>query len=132
MKYEGTMDKECIELCDAINELKGILTANSCCGHGNDPYRIWLKTSDLKALPDLLYWFDKCHIGYDGWHMEIYTDCAKSYPTLMIEGPIGEQAYKESIEIAKFIRKDMNKRYTEENTIFENEKRKMIDKGEWL
>lgn len=33
MTYDEFMDKECVELCDALNELEGVETFESCCGH---------------------------------------------------------------------------------------------------
>jgi len=35
------MDPACIDLCTALNELIGIETIGSCCGHGKSPYLIW-------------------------------------------------------------------------------------------
>jgi hypothetical protein len=53
-----SMDKECVPLCDAINRIDGIDTFESCCGHGNKPFRIWFTVSDLTSLPKLLYFLD--------------------------------------------------------------------------
>ena len=58
MNYDGDMDIECIALCDALNGLPGIQTNESCCGHGNHPYRIWFHVEDNKYLPPALYYFD--------------------------------------------------------------------------
>ena len=52
------MDKECIELCKAINSIPGLQTTESCCGHKENPFRIFFKVTDLKYLPHLLYWVD--------------------------------------------------------------------------
>jgi len=43
VEYTGVMDPLCIPLCDALNSCSGIKTVESCCGHGNEPYRIWFK-----------------------------------------------------------------------------------------
>jgi len=58
MKYQGIMDIECIQLCDAINKLKGLKTTECCCGHDVNPFRIWFKATGLKHLPQLLYYMD--------------------------------------------------------------------------
>lgn len=37
------IDPACYNLCIALNALPGVTTTNSCCGHGREPYRIYLK-----------------------------------------------------------------------------------------
>ncbi len=106
MFYPEGMDQECQELADAMNEVPGITTTSSCCGHGKRPYRMWFDTHSLEALPDLLYWFDGCHCGYYSWIVKVYTDCSKCPAKFYIEGPTGEEAYEQSKGIAKFIIKD--------------------------
>ena len=44
------MDAECVDLCDAINSMKGLETIESCCGHNNQAYHIFFKCHDLSAL----------------------------------------------------------------------------------
>lgn len=97
------MDTECIALCDAMNRLSDIRTVESCCGHGERPYHIWFRPKSLDALPPLLYWFDACHCGRKGWRVEVYTDCAMSDASFMVEGPIG--AYADAEHIAGLIDK---------------------------
>lgn len=83
------LDPECLALCQAINDhVPGVITTESCCGHGKAPYRIWVHAASLEDLPPLLYWLDQCHTGLPGWRMEAYTDCAADHTTLMIEGPV--------------------------------------------
>lgn len=105
IKYEGTMDIECIPLCDAINKLPGLQTIDSCCGHNKKPFNIWFVAEDLKCLPALLYWFDSCHCGFGGWRILVTTDCAMSPVHFNIEGNIGE--YDEANIIAKLIEKKL-------------------------
>jgi hypothetical protein len=50
MEYLGKMDKECIALCDALNELEGVRTVESCCGHLKNVYSIWLRTTNIYSL----------------------------------------------------------------------------------
>jgi hypothetical protein len=103
------MDKECIELCDAMNFLSDIRTIESCCGHNKTPYQIWFRAKNLKALPKLLYYFDGCHCGFYGWKVLVTTDCGMSPVTFCIEGPVGEQAYSESKKIAELLREEAKK-----------------------
>jgi len=100
------LDVEVVDLCNALNGLPGIRTIESCCGHGENPYHLWFKTKGLRYLPRPLYWFDGCHCGYYGWRVIATTDCGMSPVTFMIEGPIGTEAYTQSIEIARLITED--------------------------
>ncbi len=102
------MDKECKELCEAVNLLPGIRTIESCCGHGKIEYHIWFITEGLDHLPALLYWLSACHSGQSGWLCRVTTDCAMSPVTFLIEGPKGDKGYKASIEIASCIRERVN------------------------
>ena len=84
------MDRECVALCEALNYLAGIRTIESCCGHGEHPFRVWFKTENLEALPEALYYFDRCHSGVPGWSVHATTDCGMSPVTFMVEGPLGD------------------------------------------
>jgi hypothetical protein len=96
------LDPECLALCTAINDhVEGIITTESCCGHGERPYRIWIHPLSFGALPPLLYWLDRCHTGYHGWQVVAYTDCGAGGPFFMIEGPAG--AYEEAGKIAALL-----------------------------
>ncbi len=100
------IDKECVALCDAINlYAPAIRTVESCCGHGEKEYSIWMhvEPEGLPKLPELLYWFDDCHSGRIGWRCEVYTDCGMSPVVFNIEGPTGEQAYDDAEHIAGLI-----------------------------
>jgi len=57
-RYTGRIDKECIALCDALNDLLGVRTTESCCGHGDRLFHVWFEVDSLDALPPLLYFFD--------------------------------------------------------------------------
>lgn len=48
--FDPQMDSECILLCDILNTLPGIETFESCCGHGREPYRIFMKSLDPHGL----------------------------------------------------------------------------------
>lgn len=101
---ERGYDVECVALVDAMNMVPGIFTIESCCGHGEYPFRIWFKTDTLDAMPPLLYWFDSCHCGLRGWSVVATTDCAMSPVAFLVEGPVG--AYEEADKIAALIRED--------------------------
>ena len=97
------MDPECSALCTALNKYPGIRTVDSCCGHGRRPYSVFFKAMCIDDLPPVLYWFDSCHCGHYSWDVVVLTDCGMSYPTFHIRGPIGEQAYLESLHIAELL-----------------------------
>ncbi len=46
----GWMDAECVDLCNAINSMKGLETIESCCGHNDRSYRIFFKCHSIPAL----------------------------------------------------------------------------------
>jgi hypothetical protein len=95
------MDPECIALCEAMNKFDGIETIESCCGHGDHPYRIWFVARDLQVLPELLYWFDACHTGRRGWNVSVQTDCSMAPAVFKAEGPVGKQSYTDALFIAE-------------------------------
>lgn len=99
-----TIDKEVIELCDAMNRFKGVTTFESCCGHGDYPFRVWFVVDSLESLPPLLYFFDGCHSGIYGWTVKVTTDCAMSPVHFCACSKLmGEGAYYESTEIARYL-----------------------------
>lgn len=97
----ANIDPECIEICRAMNAMPGIRTIDSCCGHGEYPFKIFFIASNLEALPPLLYWFNVCHSGRTGWNIKVSTDCAMSPVTFVVEGPIG--AYDAANHIAALL-----------------------------
>ena len=99
------LDPEVLGLCRAMNAFPGITTVESCCGHGRFPFRIWFAPESLDALPPLLYWFDQCHSGEDGWRVVVYTDCSADHPSFMAEGPCG--GYESADVIAKCMQEDL-------------------------
>ena len=49
-KYDGAMDAECVKLCDALNRMPGIMTLESCSGHGERPFYIAFTAASMNAL----------------------------------------------------------------------------------
>ena len=101
------IDKECQALVDAINLLPGMHTTESCCGHGEYPFRIWFRPEHPNHMLPLLYYINSCHIGFKGWRVEVYTDCAMSHVIWLLEGTIGSNSYKQANEIAEALRKEV-------------------------
>jgi hypothetical protein len=100
LAYGGNMDEECIGLCDAINRIPGLRTIESCCGHARRKFNIWFMVDDPKNLPILLYYCDRCHIGFN-WSCIVYTDCAMSPVRYRLTSEsVGAEAYEEAQKIA--------------------------------
>ena len=96
------MDKECVLICDAINNISGLYTTESCCGHGRSEFNVHFNILNQKYLPVLLYY---SHVGFE-WTCEVYTDCAMSIPTYCLKSQsMGESAYSEANIIASKIEK---------------------------
>lgn len=55
--YDGHIDKECLDLCNAMNSLPSIVTVNSCCGHGKSPLRIFFS---VRETCDGLFFLTRC------------------------------------------------------------------------
>ena len=55
--YQGVMDSEVIDLCNAINALPGLKTEGSCCGHGKGLFSIFFQVT---SLHDGLFFLARC------------------------------------------------------------------------
>ncbi len=98
------IDKEIVRLVKVMNQFPGIETISSCCGHGEHEIRIWFIPVAIEVLPQMLYWFDACHSGWN-WPVSIYTDCSADHVTWMVSslGDVGEEAYGASEVIAEYM-----------------------------
>lgn len=111
------MDKECIELCDAINDIPFLITFDSCCGHEKHTFDIWLEAKNLAGLYILSRCIDRRYCGpvteqqegkltkYIPWNL-LVEDCDRTmkpifHLTSNIKGPL---AYKQAMKIAENIR----------------------------
>jgi len=119
MKYDGKIDKECVELCDAINEIPFLMTTESCCGHGKDTFDIWLVAKNLEGLYILARCIDRRYCGpvtetfdadknmtsYLPWKLLVEDSDMRMAPIFHLESSSkGELAYKQAKKIAKNIR----------------------------
>lgn len=79
-KYDSYMDKECIEICDALNNLIGVHTTESCCGHCKDRFMIFLNCNNEYSLSIIARVFDKRYIETSQpWKVELITHDDGSY-----------------------------------------------------
>ena len=91
MIYEGRMDPECVVLCDAMNTLFGIVTRESCCGHGVHPFRVWFSAGNFSQLKPI--WNAIHGLGWDWhrWHVEATGYPAAEDVYFLLEGPVNGQ-----------------------------------------
>ncbi len=100
--YDGQMDKECIELCNALNSIDGIETFESCCGHVKQPYRIWFKAETIQSLCIPTMACNKNYGGNAGWIIIVdHVESPNIRTVFLLEGTIGKEAYQASKEIAE-------------------------------
>ena len=101
--WPADMDPECIALCDTLNLMPGIVTSESCCGHGRDKFRIWFDAVSFAALNRIAI---LCHEGSVGrciWEVKV-TQRDPDFPLLFVlEGAIG--TYETANRLAKLFRK---------------------------
>jgi len=94
------IDRECVNLCKAINEIPGICTVESCCGHGESVYQIFFFVTSLTNLSLLL----SCiHYKYD-WAVYVNAVYFGGGVTFYLEGPIGD--FETAERIAREIRRE--------------------------
>jgi hypothetical protein len=111
MEYIGKMDPECIAICDAVNRIPGLRTTESCCGHGEHPFRVFFSIQNLQDLAPLLFYIDSCHIGFN-WNCKSRTDCAMQPAYFFLESEVmGQKAYDQANEIADAINDFMDDGY---------------------
>ena len=98
------IDPEVIDLCNALNNIVGVRTYESCCGHGKEPFRVWFRVKSLKPLPKIAYWCNPCHCSAGMWQLIATTDCAMSPIRFRIESKdVGEVAYRQAADMAQRI-----------------------------
>jgi hypothetical protein len=116
IKYDETMDPECVELCDTMNCLPGIVTFESCCGHGKGPFRIWFKKTYnwheglffLTRCADGRYW----KYGYK-WKIVLtvgdqFEDNYLPVHYMLESEDVGADAYEQAIDLVDNMNHHLN------------------------
>jgi len=92
-EYDSQIDKEVVDICDAINSLPGLKTFESCSGHNKNPMRIFFYVVDFTQKGEQGLFFltrcvDKRYWEYgDKWKIELCVgDQSKitKYPTTFL------------------------------------------------
>jgi hypothetical protein len=94
-------DKEVVPLVNALNIMRGIVTVESCSGHGNASFYICFYAETVNAVQRL---FDLIS-SRRGWRIifeAVGTEGKRSF-MFTLKGPMGERAYHEADELAATI-----------------------------
>ena len=95
MKYDKYMDEECIPICDALNELPGVTTFESCCGHLKRRYVVYLYTDNLYSMAVIARTFDRRYLPTESaWRVTIETIDVERMPQFCI-GIYSEEPFKD-------------------------------------
>jgi hypothetical protein len=94
------IDRECANLCRAINEIPGICTIESCSGHGKWEFQVYFFVTHLSNLSLLL----GCIHGMDDWAVYVYAVYYGDWPKFILTGPTGD--FKTAERLAKEIRRE--------------------------
>lgn len=100
-KYEGAMDAECVKLCDALNGMPGIMTFDSCSGHGIEPFKISFTAASLDAL----FLVVAKVASFGEWHIEATLGDGGELEFKLIGGK-GEKAYEDTHDLIHKIESD--------------------------
>ena len=111
MNYKGKMDEPCIEICDAMNEIEGVETFESCCGHSKHTFRVFFTITNSRGVYAVLRANDPRYGGPE-WRCEASTtDLPETCVCLCLESRThGAKAYEESKLIAENIKDILNDR----------------------
>ena len=92
------IDPEVVPLVNTLNCMRGVVTVESCCGHGEDPFHISFHAESghaVRPLFNLISHMKGWRILFEGERDFRFT----------LEGLKGERAYREADELAAVIAK---------------------------
>ncbi len=99
------IDNECLRLCEALNKLPGIETYSSCCGHGRETFYVAFHATSVDSLRLLSTVLGKMAIGVlSAWRIALVPPKYPDRCLFILEGPRGQPAYTDAIELTKLIR----------------------------
>jgi hypothetical protein len=90
------MDPECVALCDAMNEMEGIETIASCCGHSYAPFRIYFEADSINDLKPILTLIDES----EDWRMRVSFATGGGDVYFILDGPTGQQGFDVATALA--------------------------------
>lgn len=71
------IDDDCREICCILNSLPGVMTFESCSGHGKDIFNVWFKCDNIETLSRLARAVNK---NYSDGNWEIVADSTDTDP----------------------------------------------------
>ena len=78
--YDGNMDKECIQICDALNSISDVHTTESCCGHCKNRFMVFFTCDNPHSLAIIARVFDRRYISTSQpWYIELQTKDSGAY-----------------------------------------------------
>lgn len=77
MRYPKDMDAECVALCDCLNDLPGVKTTESCCGHLKERYSIWFYCENIITISRLGRAVSR---NYSDGKWELLVDSTDTHP----------------------------------------------------
>jgi hypothetical protein len=117
----GTIDKACEALVAALNLLPGVETTECCCGHGKEPFRIWLRMDSAelgavvlsRVLSGRYYNYAPGEQRLDPvWRL--YLGDTEAYPKFVLEGkpmPGDDESYEPAVKLAANINEHVEEDY---------------------
>ena len=73
----ASIDCECVSICNTLNRLPDVETFESCCGHGEHPFWVWFKCSNIDTLSRLGRAVSR---NYSDGNWEIVVDTTDTRP----------------------------------------------------
>ena len=114
--YDAFMDKECIALCDCLNELPHIETEESCCGHLKEPFRIWFRCSSFTYLAIIARAINRQYAGTQQvWRLQSVSTDVRPRFNFLLESEKKYDTYEEMVADTKQIADNI--KYWKENFI---------------
>jgi hypothetical protein len=93
-------DKEVVKLCNALNEINGIRTFESCCGHGKKPFNVMFYASDMDKVCFVLSALNAMlQFGFMPWKCTVQVIDLRCHFNLISQS-VGEDAYDEANAMA--------------------------------
>ena len=104
VQLPSDMDKECIALCECLNDLPKIQTEESCCGHLKEPFRIWFRCSSFTYLAIIARAVDWRYAGTNQvWKLLSVTSDAQPRFKFLLESENEYESYEDMIADTKQI-----------------------------
>jgi hypothetical protein len=105
------VDKEIKKLCHSLNRVPGIRTFESCCGHEEEPIRIWFTADEVESLREIAQLTDNRYAKESNDDFTCIVEFSdKRGPVFLLQSKgMAEGSYKNGEKLAKEIIKMVRK-----------------------